>query len=150
MARITKAQRERAEADEFRALAIALLGDRHNDWNDWEYDWLRDETRRQPDYIYTEKERAVLDRLQSYAKSFTEYAGYTVPELIAIAYVCRFDLDEDGQEFVEKLHAWRATDLKRRQIKRLAGICHGVARQGSDGRQCLRTARSGVYRARPS
>jgi hypothetical protein len=25
-----------------------------------------------------------------------------------------------------------------------------VARQGSDGRQCLRTARSGVYRARPS
>ncbi len=132
MARITKAQRERAEADEFRALAIALLGDRHNDWNDWEYDWLRDETRRQPDYIYTEKERAVLDRLQSYAKSFTEYAGYTVPELIAIAYVCRFDLDEDGQEFVEKLRAWRATDLKRRQIKRLAGICRRFEKVGRD------------------
>jgi hypothetical protein len=134
MARITKAQRERAEADEFRALAIALLGDRHNDWNDWEYDWLRDETRRQPDYIYTEKERAVffLDRLQSYAKSFTEYAGYTVPELIAIAYVCRFDLDEDGQELIEKLHVWRATDLKRRQIKRLAGICRRFEKVGRD------------------
>jgi hypothetical protein len=132
VARITKAQRERAKAEEFRALVVALLSVRHNDWNDWEYDWLRDEIRRQPDYIYTEKERAVLDRLQSYAKSFTEYAGYAVPELIAIAYACRFDLDEDGQEFVEQLHAWSATDLKRRQIKRLAGICRRFERVGRD------------------
>jgi hypothetical protein len=70
--------------------------------------------------------------LQSYAKSFTEYAGYTVPELIAIAYVCRFDLDEDGQELIEKLHVWRATDLKRRQIKRLAGICRRFEKVGRD------------------
>jgi hypothetical protein len=61
--------------------------------------------------------------LQSYARSFTEYANYTVPELIAIAYAYRFDLDEDGQDFVEKLHAWGAIYLKRRQIKWLAGIC---------------------------
>ena len=93
---------------------------------------IGDETRRRPDYIYTEKERAVLGRLRSCAKSFTEYAGYTVPELIAIAYACRFDLDEDGQEFVEKLHAWSATDLKRRQIKRLAGICRCFERVGRD------------------
>jgi hypothetical protein len=132
MARITKAQHERAEAEEFRALAVALLTVRHNDWNDWEYDWLRDEICRRPDYIYTEKERAVLDRLQCYAQSFTEYAGYTVPELIATAYACRFDLDEDGQEFVEKLHAWSATDLKRRQINRLAGICRRFERVGRD------------------
>ena len=132
MARVTKAQRERAEADEFRAIATALLGVRHNDWDDWQYDWLRDEVRRQSDYIYTEKERAVLDRLQSYAKPFTEYAGYSVPELIAIAYPYRFDLDEDEQEFVEKLHAWGATDLKRRQIQRLAGICRLFERIGRD------------------
>jgi hypothetical protein len=109
LAKITKVQRERAEADKFRELATALLSIRHNDWNDWEYDWLRDEVRRRPDYIYTEKEWAVLNRLQSYARSFTQYAGYTVPELIAIAYPYRFDLDEDGQDFVEKLHAWGAT-----------------------------------------
>jgi hypothetical protein len=132
MARITKAQRERAEADAFRARAIDLLGVRHSDWNDWEYGWLRDEIHRQPDYLYTEKERAVLDRLQSYAKSFAEYAGFVVPELIAIAYACRFDLDEDGQEFVEKVHAWSATDLKRRQIRRLAGICRRFERVGRD------------------
>jgi hypothetical protein len=132
MAKITKAKRERAEAEEFRVVVAALQNVRHNDWNDWEHDWLRDELRRAPDYVYTEKEHDVLIRLQSYAKSFTEYAGYTVCELIAIAYSCRFDLDEDGQEFVEQLHAWGATDLKRRQIKRLAGICRRFESVGYD------------------
>jgi hypothetical protein len=55
-----------------------------------------------------------------------------VPELIAIAYACRFDLDEDGQDFAEKLHAWAAIDLKRRQIKRLAGICRHFESIGYD------------------
>jgi hypothetical protein len=55
MARTTKAQRERAEAEEFRAVVAALQNVRHNDWNDWEHDWLRDELRRPPDYIYTDK-----------------------------------------------------------------------------------------------
>lgn len=63
MARITKAQRMLAEALEFRTSAKALLHDRYNDWNDWEFDWLTDEVRRAPDYFYTEKEWAVLKRL---------------------------------------------------------------------------------------
>lgn len=132
MVKVGKSERERGEADEFRAIATALLQLRHNDWNDWEHDWLCDEVRRRPDYRYTETERAVLDRLRSYAKSFTEYAGYSVPELIAIAYPYRADLDEDGQEFVEKLHAWGAIDLKRRQIRRLSGICRLFERVARD------------------
>lgn len=125
--RLTKAQREQAEADEFRASALSLLQLQHNDWNDWEYDWLTKEVRRHPSYIYTEKEHAVLDRLKSYAKSFTHIDGYTVPELITIAYPFRFDLGEDDQEYIEKLRRWGATDLKMRQVRRLASICRCFA-----------------------
>jgi hypothetical protein len=70
------------------------LYDRYNDWNDWEFDWLSDEVRRPSDYLYSEKERAVLERLQHYSRSFSEYAGYTVPELAAIAYASRLDFDQ--------------------------------------------------------
>lgn len=38
MAKTTKAQRQLAEALEFRTSARALLHDRYNDWNDWEFD----------------------------------------------------------------------------------------------------------------
>ena len=106
--RITKAQREQAKADEFRRIASSLLNLRHNDWNDWEYEWLHDEVRRRPLYIYTEREHEILDKLSVLSKSFTEFGGYTITELIAIAYPFRFDLDEDDQEFLEKLYGWRA------------------------------------------
>jgi hypothetical protein len=105
---------------------------RHADWNDWEADWLHDEARRAPDYIYTEKEQKVLDRLVAYSKSFAEYAGYSVPDLIAIAYKHRYDLDEDGQSFVEILHGWNAVALKRRQIIRLARLCRRNEKIGRD------------------
>ena len=130
--RLTKAQREQAEADEFRASALSLSQLQHNDWNDWEYDWLTDEVRRAADYIYSEKERAVLDRLLHYARSFSEYAGYSVPELTAIAYASRLDFDEYEQEFVEKIHRWAATHLKRRQIRLLARLCRRFETIGYD------------------
>lgn len=132
MARITKAQRQLAEALEFRTGARALLHDRYNDWNDWEFDWLTDEVRRPPEYIYSEKEWAVLKRLQHDSRSFTEYAGYSVPELIAIAHAGRFDFQEHEQEFTEKVHRWGATHLKRRQIRFLASLCRRFENIGYD------------------
>jgi hypothetical protein len=133
MAKLTKVQKKKlAEAQKFRETVFELLRTKHPDWNDWEWDWLHNESRREPDYIYTEKEQAVLDRLVVYSKSFMEYAHYTVPEMIAIACRHRHDLDEDGQRFVEELHAWRAVELKRRQIQRLAVICRRTERIGRD------------------
>lgn len=128
MARLTKAQRQSAEALEFRTSARALLHDRYNDWNDWEFD----EARRPLDYIYSEREGAVLKRLQHYSRSFTEYAGYSVPELIAIAHASRFDFQEHEQEFAEKVHRWGATHLKRRQIRLLASLCRRFENIGYD------------------
>ncbi|WFU74181.1 hypothetical protein [Bradyrhizobium sp. CB2312] len=132
MARNTKAERKLAEALEFRASAKALLHDRYNDWNDWEFEWLTDEVRRSPDYVYTEKEWAVLKRLQHYSLSFADYAGYSVPEMSAIAYVSRFDFQEHEQEFAEKVHRWGATHLKRRQIRFLASLCRRFENIGYD------------------
>ena len=128
----TKAQLAQAAADKFRETVLSLLRVTHPDWTDWEWDWLYDEARRKPDYRYSEKEEKVLDRLIFNSRSFGEYAGCMVPEMIAVAYRHRCDLDEDGQEFVEKLHGWGAVELKRRQIQRLAGICRRTERIGWD------------------
>lgn len=131
MAGITKAQRE-LEALEFRTSAEALLHDRYNDWRDWEFNWLTDEVRRPPGYIYSEREWKKLKELQHYSCSFSGYAGYSVPELIAIAYMSRFDFQEHEQDFAEKVHRWSATHLKRRQIRFLASLCRRFEDIGYD------------------
>jgi glycyl-tRNA synthetase (class II) len=74
----------------------------------------------------------VLNRLASYSRSFTQYHGYTVQELFGIAYRFRYDLDEDAQEFLEKLDRWKAIDLKRRQIRWLAGLARMFEPIGRD------------------
>ena len=78
---------------------------------------------RYPSYRFSEKEQAKLDQLRSLSKSHTAYVGRTVPELIRIAFPFRCDLNEDDQAFLEKLHGWNATELKVRQIRRLARLC---------------------------
>jgi len=55
--------------------------------------------------------------------TFTHYSEHSVQELLDIAYPYRKDLDEDDEEFLEQIHRWRATDLKVRQISRLANLC---------------------------
>lgn len=114
MARLTKAERELTHAQELRARAKELLQDPYNDWNDWEFKWLTDETRRHPGYIYSDKEWKVLERLCHNSRSFTVYSGYSVRELIAIANTSPLDLLEGEQEFVETLQRRGATHLKRR------------------------------------
>jgi hypothetical protein len=123
---------EPIKAREFHAKAVELLRTRHADWTDWEETFLIDNAQRPRDYVYSEAQWGVLRRLSAYAKSFTHYNGYTVEELLAIAYPARFDLDEDSEEFLETLTRWKATDLKRRQIRRLAGIASQFVQIGYD------------------
>ena len=123
---------ELIEASEFHARVVELLRTRHADWNDWEETFLIDNAQRPGDYVYSEAQWGVLRRLSPHAKSFTHYNGYTVEELLAIAYPARFDLDEDSEEFLETLTRWKATDLKRRQIRRLASIARQFVQIGYD------------------
>jgi hypothetical protein len=116
--------RKLLEADRFQARVISLLRVAHADWNDWEQDWLLDEARRPDDYIYSEKERVILNRLIACATTFTHYSEWSVREMLDVAYPYRKDVDEDDDEaFLEQLSRWGATHLKVRQINRLASLC---------------------------
>jgi hypothetical protein len=114
--------RKLLEADRFRARVVLLLRVAHADWNEWEQDWLQNEAQRPDDTIYSEKERVILDQLLACATTFTQYAEWSVRELLDTAYPYRADLDEDDAAFLERLCRWCATDLKVRQINRLAGL----------------------------
>ena len=115
--------RAQLESEQFHAIVVELLRVRHADWNPWELEWLLDQAQRPADYEYSDKQWAVLRRLVAQTKTFKQYAGYTVPELLAIAYPARFDIGEGSRDFVEKVHRWNAKDLKVLQIRTLAGIC---------------------------
>ena len=86
-------------------------------------EWLQDEAQRPNDYIYSDKERIILNQLIACATTLTHYSECSVQELLNVAYQYRKDLDEDDEAYLEQLHNWRATDLKVRQISRLASIC---------------------------
>jgi hypothetical protein len=123
---------ELIKAFEFHAKVVDLLRTRHSDWSEWEETFLLDNAQRPGDFIYSEAQWAVLNRLASYSRSFTQYNGYTVQELLGIAYRFRYDLDEDAQEFLEKLDRWKAIDLKCRQIRWLAGLARMFEPIGRD------------------
>jgi hypothetical protein len=120
------------KAYEFHAKVADLLRTRHADWSEWEEAFLLDNAQRPDDFIYSEAQWAVLPRLISYSQSFTQYNGHTVQELLSIAYQFRYDLDEDAQEFLETVNRWKATDLKRRQIRLLARLARMFADIGRD------------------
>jgi hypothetical protein len=135
---MAKRQRdELVKADEFHAKVANLLRTRRSDWSEWEETFLLDNAQRPNDFIYSEAQWSVLNRLIGCSKSYTQYSDYTVPELLAIAYPTRFDLDEDAQEFLETVARWKATDLKRRQIRRLAGLARLFATIGQDELDCV-------------
>jgi hypothetical protein len=115
--------RKLLEADRVQARVISLLRVVHADWNEWEQDWMLDEAQRPDDYIYSEKERVILNRLIACSTTFTHYSEWSVQEMLDVAYPYRKDLDEDDEAFLDRLHKWCATDLKVRQISRLARLC---------------------------
>ena len=132
MARTTKLQQELLRATQLRTRATHLYKLSENDWNDWELDWLSDQIQRPVDYIYSDKQWAVLEKLERNAHVFREYAELSVNALLDISYASRFDVDENDQDFVEKLYQRAPLELRRRQIMRLAGICRAFENIGYD------------------
>jgi hypothetical protein len=116
----------RERANQFRAEILALYRLPDHDWNDWELDWLESELRRHSLYVPSEKERAVLARMQKCLAQFSGWDGYTTWELITAAYAYRLDYSEHEQAFLEKLHGRGATTLRLREMARLVRLC-GVA-----------------------
>jgi hypothetical protein len=63
------------------------------------------QAQRPADYEYSAKQWALLKRLLARAKTFTQYAGYSVPDLVAIVY----KYDSSGRLLLES-----KVDMKRR------------------------------------
>src|SRR4051794_14998141 len=118
---MAKRPKKLQEADRFRATVNQLrsLGEI---FRDWEADWLDSEAARQDDYVYTDKERVVLNRIVAAARSFEGYGDYSVSELVAVACRYKADLDYAGEEFVEGLRRTRTSALPIRQLCRLVSI----------------------------
>jgi hypothetical protein len=122
MAKQPRRSKKLQEADRFRAQVISLVNEPRTDWSDWEYDWLHSEARRPEDYVYTDRERTILNRLIARARVFTHYSEHSVQEMVQIAYQYPADLDEDSEAFVREVHKSKATWLRVRGINRLAAI----------------------------
>jgi hypothetical protein len=120
---VAKRGKKLRQADAFRARVQQLRALSDADWNDWEADWLDKEAARYDDYIYTDKERVILNQLVASATVFEGYNGCSVPELLEIVYRHRADLDDDSEAFIERHYRRGPRTLRVRQINRLAAIC---------------------------
>ncbi len=126
MARIGKAQRRLDRAHEHRATTERLLADpRH--LRGWFLDWAESELRRDPFYIYSEAEHALLARELEKMRLYPGFGGYTVDELVQAAAAYRADCDLADEEFLDSLISERPTELPQWQLLRLVGICRRVA-----------------------
>ena len=110
------------EADKFRARVLSLKARHDVDWRPYEEKWLLDEANRRADYIYTDRERKVLNRLCAAATLFTHYSGYSVVELVKMTYQFRAELQYSDEEFLEPHFRMGTTALSVRQIRYLASL----------------------------
>jgi hypothetical protein len=118
MARLTKAQRE---AERFRAQAAQLLKD--PDWLDEEVQrWLKKELEREPDYIYSEKEHAAMQRITAASTLFEGWGDYSVSELIVAPSKYTADCSPEDEEFLDELKSNASTKLRLREMGRLVGL----------------------------
>ncbi|MGE0563030.1 MAG: hypothetical protein AB7O50_00820 [Pseudolabrys sp.] len=112
---MAKRSKDQEDADKFRASVerLRLLGEI---FRDWEADWLDSEARRPAGYVFSEKERVILNQIKAVAHTFEGYSGYSVTELINMVYRYRADLDHEGEKFVERLKNEGARTLPVRQL----------------------------------
>ncbi|MEH2494564.1 hypothetical protein V1294_001043 [Bradyrhizobium sp. AZCC 1678] len=121
MARVSK---ELREAQLFRQRIDSLVAESHG-WRDYEHIryWLQKLLRRDQDYIYTEAERAAVDRIISARRPYEGWAGYSVPELRRVARTYVADFDYDDELFLDDIDAEGATQLVEGDMRHLVNLC---------------------------
>jgi hypothetical protein len=111
------------EAEQFHATVVWLMSLSGAEWSPWEEGWLHDEGRRPIGYVYTKTEREKLNQLIAVARPFTHYSYYSVQELLQLADKYRADYKYyEDEEFLDELKKSGTTELRLRQIDRLATL----------------------------
>lgn len=119
-------------AEAFRLRVMELRSLPYADWNDWEADWLDSQVRRPAGYVPSEKERMILNQLIASTRTFENYNGWNVKEMLSIAERDFANLNEGYQDFVTGLLAKRPNILRVREINQLSNICRMTEDIGRD------------------
>jgi hypothetical protein len=123
MPRISK---ERLRAAQFRSRAAGILKD--PDWlEEGVRYWLEEELRREPGYIYTDKEHAALGRVIVASTLFDGWDGCTVPELLDSACGYKADGSYEDEVQLDELEIRNPTQLRLREMAHLVGFCRNIA-----------------------
>lgn len=106
----------------FRDFARELQNLPQNDWTDWEWNWLGQESRRPDSYSFSEPEREKLAQIYSYSRLCSDHDGVTVTEMIRICHRYHCDFGEDDSEFINDLYKSQVTSVRIRQLRRLISL----------------------------
>jgi hypothetical protein len=128
MPRIGKGQRKLDAAHAFREQIERLLDETPRRYlSDWFIDWAESELRRDRFYVYTDKERAVLDRQLSRLRPVSSFGDCAISELISMAATYRADCDEDDDELLSTLLREKPSEVPLSLALRLVNICRHIA-----------------------
>lgn len=118
---MAKRSKRQEESERFRE-TVQRLRSLGEIFREWEADWLDSEARRPQDYVYSDKERVILNQIRAAAQTFDGYDGIPVPILIKMVYRFHTDLSYEDEHFVERLYREMPRCLALYQLSRLVGI----------------------------
>lgn len=109
----------RHDPAQWRALArrLPLLGSEA--FTDWELDFLEEIPNRRWLEHLSPRQAEILLEIRDGVETVSSYRNHSVKWLCAICYGNRYDLNEDEQAWVERLHANNPTSLPRKDAARL-------------------------------
>lgn len=114
--------RKLLESDKFRDIVHQLVRRTDVEWLPYEENFLHTQVRRPDDYIFSEDQRKVLNRLIAVATTFSEYSEYSVRELIGMTFQFRAELHYNDEEFLARHFHAGTTALPVRNVRYLAGL----------------------------
>jgi hypothetical protein len=114
--------RKLLESDKFREVVHQLVRRTDVEWKHYEENFLHTQVRRPGDYIFSDDQRKVLNRLMAVATTFAQYSEFSVRELFVMTYPHRAELHESDEEFLTRHFLAGTTALAVREIRYLAGL----------------------------
>jgi hypothetical protein len=119
---MAKRSRKLIESDRFREIVHALVRRLDVDWKPYEENFLHTQVRRSDDYIFSDDQRKILNRLVAAATTFSQYSEFSVRELFEMTYPHRAELHESDEEFLTRHFFAGTKTLPVRELRYLAGL----------------------------
>ena len=112
----------RNDTAQWRALAQRLPNVGQGALTGWELDFLEEIPKRTWLEQLSRRQAEILLGIRDSVETVSSYRGYSTKWLCAACHENRFDLDEEDQAWVERLHASDSISMRRRDARRLLGL----------------------------